>query len=260
MFLFFLCDDIINLSEVVIFMLITSLNNDRIKELVKLKDKKYRDTNNLFFIEGYDIVVEAYKNSLIKELYVLDGTIVDMDVPITYVNRDVMKKISDMESISDYYAVCYKKKEETIGNKIIMLDGVQDPGNLGTIIRSAVAFNFDTVVISKNTVDLYNPKVIRSTKGMLFNINIKVVNLVDFINNELDGYEVIGTDVVNGNNIRDIDVSSKMALVIGNEGRGISAEVKELCNKFIYIDMNNKCESLNASVAASILMYEVNNK
>ena len=260
MFLFFFLDDIINLSEVVIFMLITSLNNDRIKELVKLKDKKYRDNNDLFFIEGEDIVLEAYKRSLIKELYVLEGTVVDMDIPVTYVSYDVMKKISDMESISEYYAVCYKKKEESIGNKIIMLDGVQDPGNLGTIIRSAVAFNFDTVVVSKNTVDLYNPKVIRSTKGMLFNVNIIVKDLVEFINNELDGYEVIGTDVVNGNNIRDIDVPSKMALVIGNEGRGMSTEVKELCNKFIYIDMNNKCESLNASVAASILMYEVNNK
>ena len=240
-------------------MLITSLNNDRVKALVKLKDKKYRDTNGLFFIEGYDIVLEAYKNNVIKELYVLDGTNVDMDIPVTYVSYDVMKKISDMESVSEYYAVCYKKEETNIGNRIIVLDGVQDPGNLGTIIRSAVAFNFDTVVISKNTVDLYNPKVIRSTKGMLFNTNIIVRELEEFLS-DLDGYTIYGTDVVNGNNIKDEDVSKKVALIIGNEGRGISDGVKKLCNKFIYIDMNNDCESLNASVAASILMYEVNNK
>lgn len=240
-------------------MLITSVNNDRIKELVKLKEKKYRDNNNLFFVEGYDIVVEAYKRSLIKELYVLDGTNVDIDVQYTYVSHDVMKKISDMESISEYYAVCYKKEELDVGNKIVILDGVQDPGNLGTIIRSAVAFNFDTVVLSKNTVDLYNPKVIRSTKGMLFNINIIVRELENFIS-ELDGYMVYGTDVVNGNNIKDIDVPDKLVIVIGNEGKGISVGVKNLCNKFIYIGMNNDCESLNASVAASILMYEVNNK
>ena len=140
-----------------------------------------------------------------------------------------------------------------------MLDGIQDPGNLGTIIRSAVAFNFDTVVLSRNTVDLYNPKVIRSTKGMLFNMNIIVRELDSFIN-ELDGYIIYGTDVINGNNIRDIDVADKLGIVIGNEGRGISSNVKDLCDKFIYIDMNNDCESLNASVAASILMYEVNNK
>jgi len=240
-------------------MLITSVSNDRIKELVKLKDKKYRDNNNLFFVEGYDIVLEAYKNSLIKELYVLDGTSVDMDIPVTYVSYEVMKKISDMESISEYYAVCYKKEESNIGDRIIILDNIQDPGNLGTIIRSAVAFNFDTVVLSKNTVDLYNPKVIRSTKGMLFNVNIVVRELESFIN-ELDEYTVYGTDVVNGNNIKNEDISSRVAVVIGNEGRGISDSVKKLCDKFIYIGMNEECESLNASVAASILMYEVNSK
>ena len=240
-------------------MLITSVNNDRIKELVKLKDKKYRDNNNLFFVEGYDIVIEAYNNNLLKELYVLDGTLVDIDIPVTYVSYDVMKKISDMESISEYYGVCYKKKEMDIGNKIIILDNIQDPGNLGTIVRSSVAFNFDTVVVSKNTVDLYNPKVIRSTKGMLFNVNILVRDLEDFITS-LDGYTIYGTDVVNGENIRDVSIPLKMGLVIGNEGRGVSDKVRSLCNKFIYIDMNSMCESLNASVAASILMYEVNNK
>ena len=240
-------------------MLITSVNNDRIKELVKLKDKKYRDNNNLFFVEGYDIVIEAYNNNLLKELYVLDGVLVDIDIPVTYVSYDVMKKISDMESISEYYGVCYKKKDMDVGNKIIILDNIQDPGNLGTIVRSSVAFNFDTVVVSKNTVDLYNPKVIRSTKGMLFNVNILVRDLEDFITS-LDGYTIYGTDVVNGENIREIDVPLKMGLVIGNEGKGVSDKVRSLCNKFIYIDMNSMCESLNASVAASILMYEVNNK
>ena len=240
-------------------MLITSVNNSRIKELVKLKDKKYRDSNNLFFIEGKDIVEEAYKKSLIKELYVLEGTEVIFDIPFTYVGYDVMKKISDMDSISEYYAVCYKKRDLDIGNRIIILDNIQDPGNLGTIIRSAVAFNFDTVVLSRGCVDLYNPKVVRSTKGMLFNINIIVRELESFIN-ELDDYIIYGTDVVNGNNIKNENIPSKVALVIGNEGRGISDDIKRLCNRFIYIDMNNKCESLNASVAASILMYEVNNK
>ena len=240
-------------------MLITSVNNDRIKELVKLKDKKYRDTNKLFFVEGYDIVVEAYKNNLLKELYVLDGTLFDIDIPVTYISRDVMKKISDMESISEYYGVCYKKEEMDVGNRIIILDNIQDPGNLGTIIRSAVAFNFDSVILSRECVDLYNPKAIRSTKGMLFNMNVIVKDLEDFIL-KLDDYVIYGTDVVNGDNIRNIDVPLKIGLVIGNEGRGVSDGVRALCNKFIYIDMNSMCESLNASVAASILMYEVNNK
>lgn len=240
-------------------MLITSVNNERIKNLVKLKEKKYRDNTGLFFVEGYDNVFEAYKSNCIKELYVLDGIDVSMDISITYVTRDVMKKISDMESISGYYAVCYKKEEMSIGNRIIILDGIQDPGNLGTIIRSAVAFNFDTVVLSDSTVDLYNPKVIRSAKGMLFNVNIIQRELKSFINN-LDGYTIYGTDVLDGENIKNVNISLKSALVIGNEGKGISSVVRNLCNKFIYIDMNDRCESLNASVAASILMYEVNNK
>lgn len=240
-------------------MLITSLNNDRVKELVKLKEKKYRDINNVFFIEGYDLVSEAYKNNVIKELYVLDGIDCEFDIPYTYVSHEVMKKISDMESISEYYAVCNKKKEDVVGDRIIILDGIQDPGNLGTIIRSAVAFNFDTVVLSKTTVDLYNPKVIRSTKGMLFNVNI-IQRELDVFMKLLDGYTIYGTDVVNGVNVKDIEMPLKLGLVIGNEGRGISDKVRELCNKFIYIDMNRMCESLNASVAASILMYEVNNK
>ena len=240
-------------------MLITSVNNDRIKELVKLKEKKYRDNNDLFFVEGYDIVLEAYKNNCIKELYVLDGTFVDMDLPVTYVSYDVMKKISDMDSISEYYAVCNKKSELELGNRIIILDGIQDPGNLGTIIRSAVAFNFDTVVLGKNCVDLYNPKVIRSTKGMLFNKNVIMRELSEFMLSLTD-YVIYGTDVISGDNVKNIDSSLKVAIVIGNEGRGITDSVRKLCNKFIYIPMSEECESLNAGVAASILMYEVNNR
>ena len=228
--------------------------------MVRLKDKKYRDKNNLFFVEGIDLVNEAYKNKLLKHVYIVDGYENNFNnIDYTYVTVDVMKKISDMESISDYFGVCSKKKDMDIGDKIIILDNIQDPGNLGTIIRSAVAFGFNTVVLSNGCVDLYNPKVVRSTKGMLFNINIIVRNLCSFIS-DLDGYMVYGTDVVNGINIRDENIPSKVAIIIGNEGNGISNDVREMCDKFIYIDMDDKCESLNAGVCASILMYEVYNK
>lgn len=241
-------------------MLITSVNNDKIKELVKLKEKKYRDKMNEFFIEGKDLCDAAYENGLLRELYILDGydNIYD-GIPYTYVSIDVMKKISDMNSVSEYYGVCSKKVEDKIGNKIIILDNMQDPGNLGTIIRSACAFNIDTVVLSQDTVDLYNPKVVRATKGMLFKINIIVRDITTFLE-ELDGYMIYGTDVVNGNNIKDIDIPEKVAIIIGNEGNGIRDEVKKYINKNIYIKMNKECESLNASVAASIIMYEVMNK
>ena len=241
-------------------MLITSINNDKIKDIVKLKDKKYRDKNNLFFVEGIDLVMEAYKSGVLTNLLILEGENLPFDdIPYSYITIDVMKKISDMESISPYFGVCHKIDNKTVGNKIILLDRVQDPGNIGTIIRSAVAFNFDTVVLGDGCADLYNPKVIRSTKGMLFNIGIIQRNLEDFIHS-LDGYTIYGTDVTNGNNIIKENIPLKIALVIGNEGQGISNEIKELCDKFLYIDMSNKCESLNAGVSASILMYEVMKK
>ena len=170
-----------------------------------------------------------------------------------------MKKISDLGSVSEYYGVCSKMVEGNVGNRILILDDIQDPGNLGTIIRSAVAFNFGTIVLSYGTVDLYNPKVVRSTKGMLFKINVIVRDIPSFLK-ELDDYTIYGTDVVSGVNIKDEKIPEKVAIVIGNEGKGISSDVRNLCHKFIYIKMNEECESLNAGVSASIIMYEVDNK
>ena len=241
-------------------MLITSLNNDTVKELVKLKDKKYRDNNNLFFVEGKDLCDIAYENGLLRQIYILDGydNIYD-GIPVTYVSKEVMKKISDMVCISEYFGVCAKKVETDIGNHMLILDDIQDPGNLGTIIRSAVAFNFDTIVLSHGTVDLYNPKVVRSTKGMLFKINVIVRDLPLYLQ-ELEDYTIYGTDVDDGINIKDEDIPSKTIIVIGNEGKGISEEVRKYCSKFFYINMNKNCESLNAGVSASIIMYEVMNK
>ena len=241
-------------------MVITSVSNDRVKDLVRLKEKKYRDENHIFFVEGKDLCDEAYKNGLLREIYILDGYSDIYDgIPYTFISLDVMKKISDLGSVTEYFGVCSKKAEGDIGSRILVLDDIQDPGNLGTIIRSSVAFNFDTIVLSNGTVDLYNPKVVRSTKGMIFNTNIIVRDIVSFLS-ELEDYVIYGTDVNEGVNIRDEKINSNVAIVIGNEGKGISKEVRELCQKFLYISMNDDCESLNASVSASIIMYEVNNK
>ena len=240
-------------------MLITSTSNEKIKNLIKLKEKKYRDTENLFYVEGIDLIQEAYKNNCLEKLYILENNPVPFDIEYTYITKEVMKKISDLESISPYFGVCKKIKERPYGNKIIALDNIQDPGNLGTIIRSACAFNFDTIILSEDTVDLYNPKTIRSTKGMLFNTNILVRPLKNLLE-ELTDYDIYGTDVTNGINIKEEQFKDKVVIVIGNEGKGLSNEVRNICNKFIYLPMNNSCESLNASVAASIIMYEVNNK
>lgn len=246
----------------VIRMLITSTNNKHIKELAKLKDKKYRDSSDVFLVETKHLVMEAYKEGLIKELILEKNEIYPLDVDTLYVSNEVIKKLSSTDTPSKVMAVVYKKKEvQELGEKILILDNIQDPGNLGTIIRSAVAFNIDTIVLSNNTVDLYNPKVIRSTQGMLFHINIIKREAGRFINKlKSEDYKIVGTKVTNGHNVKDAKIYSHFALVIGNEGQGISREVDELCDEYLYIKMNENCESLNASVAASILMYEINNK
>lgn len=243
-------------------MLITSVNNEHIKELIKLKTKKYRDVSDTFLVETKHLVMEAYKAGLIKELILEKNEIYPLDVNTTYVTREILKKISSTDTPPTVMAVVYKKKELlTIGEKVLILDNIQDPGNLGTIIRSAVAFNMDTIVLSNDTVDLYNPKVVRSNQGMMFHINIIRRNTHSFINElKNNDYKIVGTKVTNGKDVRTASIYSHFALVIGNEGRGISKDIDDLCDEYLYIKMNDKCESLNASVAASILLYEINNK
>lgn len=243
-------------------MVITSVNNEYIKNLCKLKEKKYRDMENKFLVEGYHLVMEAYNAKLLNHIILLEGEKVPIyDIDITYVSKDVMKKLSDVVSSSHIMGIVKKKEDKEIGNRILILDDIQDPGNLGTMIRSARAFSFDTIVLGKNSVDLYNPKVVRSTQGMLFYVNILVRDLGCFINNlKEDNYVIYGSDVRNGIDVREEDIPSKIAIVIGNEGNGISDEVKKLCDKNLYIKMSDEVESLNAGVAASILMYEVDNK
>ena len=154
-------------------MLITSVNNNHIKEIIKLKDKKYRDEYNKFLVDTKHLVMEAYKEDLIEELILYKDEIYPLDVNTLYVSKEILKKISQTNTPSKVMAVVNKKEEsDIIGEKILILDNIQDPGNLGCIIRSAVAFNIDTIVISNDTVDLYNPKVVRASQGMIFHINI----------------------------------------------------------------------------------------
>lgn len=243
-------------------MLITSVHNEHIKELVKLKEKKYRDESNTFLVETKHLVLEAYKAGLIKELILEQDEIFPLDVPITYVSKEVLKKLSSVESPSKVMAVVNKRElENTYGEKVLILDRIQDPGNLGTIIRSAVAFNIKTIICSPDTVDFYNPKVVRASQGMMFHIPILVKDTKEVINELRENdYKIVGTKVTNGKDVRTASIYSHFALIIGNEGQGISKEIDEMCDEYLYIKMNENCESLNASVAASILLYEINNK
>ena len=233
-------------------MNITSLQNEHVKYWNSLKEKKVRDKERRFFIEGDHLISEAKKQNLVLE------TISTVDESADFlVTKEIMKKISSQATISENAAVVRFIPEDKISGNIIVLDGIQDPGNLGTIIRSCIAFGFTNIILSDTSVDLYNPKVIRATEGMIFYINVLRRNLLDFLP-VLKGmnYKIVGTDVASGKDIRKLK-KENIALVLGNEGNGISEDVKNLCDEFVNIKMSSNCESLNVGVAASILMYEV---
>lgn len=236
-------------------MEITSLQNEKVKYWVSLKEKKNRDKEQKFLIEGEHLIKEAEEKGLIDS-YI---SVVDQNKDY-FVTKEIMQKISDQKSISYNAAVVRFIPEEEINGNVLILDGIQDPGNLGTIIRSAVSFNFDTIILSDTSVDLYNPKVVRATEGMIFHINVLRRNLEEFIPKlKFLGYKIMGTDVIKGKDVRKID-KKNIAIVIGSEGNGMSDKVKNLCDEFLNIPISKSCESLNAGVAASIIMYEVNHE
>lgn len=241
-------------------MLITSVDNKKIKRYLSLKTGKGRYNEGLFLVEGMHLCYEAFKNNLLVDLLVLVGNNASFnyDGEITYISDNVMKKLSSLTTPTNVIGVCkIEENKEIIGNRILLLDEIADPGNIGTIIRSSKAFNVDTIILSTNSVDIYNEKVIRSTQGMLFNMNILYTDLEEVIPKLRDnGYMILGTDVNNGIDVRDISVI-KYALVMGNEGRGVSENIKSMCDKNLYIKMNDACESLNVAVATSILLYEL---
>ena len=239
-------------------MKITSLNNPKVIFWAKLKMKKYRDIEHLFIVESEHLVSEALKKGIVKEIITTEEK--EYEVPTYNVSTEIMKRISTLITPSKIMAVCEYLMPDDIKGNILLLDHIQDPGNLGTIIRSAVAFNFSTIIVSEDTVDFYNDKVIRSSEGMIFNINLVKDDLLSIIPVLKEkGYKIYGTDVKKGKNIKTID-NKECAIIIGSEGKGMSIEVKELCDDFIYINMSKTCESLNAAVASSIIMYEVFNR
>ena len=231
--------------------MIESVNNERIKRFSKLQNKKYRDLEGFFIVEGEHLVEEAKKKNLLVEVFSLDGS------DGTIVSEAVMRKLSGLKSVPKVLGIAKKPENTQIKGNILMLDGIQDPGNLGTIIRSAVAFNIDTIVASLDTVDVYNTKTLRSSEGMIFNINYVTADLENIIKN-LKDYNVYVTNVLNGESLDDIETKGNYALIDGNEGSGVRKNIQELATNTLYIPMNDKCESLNVAIATSIILYELN--
>ena len=239
-------------------MIIASLNNSKVKACSKLKEKKFRDEENSFLIEGDHLVECALNYGVVKEIITTDENYKIPHIPVYYVTSSIMKKLSNQVTGTNIIAVCQKIPERQIQGNVCLLDNIQDPGNLGTIIRSAKAFGIDTLVLSLDTVDLYNDKVIRASEGLLFGLNIIKSDLKTIIKKlKENNYKIYSTNCKEGLELKKVNFAPLSAIIIGNEGRGMKPDLTSLCDEMIHIKIDG--ESLNAAVAASIIFYEVKN-
>ena len=245
-------------------MKITSVNNDLVKETAKLLKNKYREETGLFLIEGDKGVNEALDAGLgFERIFVLEGIKGYPEEIAIETTEAVLSKISDAKSAPKVIAVAKQPKVElsdlSNAKKVILLENIKDAGNLGTILRTASAFNYDAVVLYGDTVDLYNPKCVRSAVGNLW--KKPVIKIKDF--NELKAlfttYERIATLPKNENviNLKDFKPSEKMLIMFGSEADGLTDKLRDFATKNLTIEMASQVESLNLSVSAAVIMYQL---
>lgn len=253
--------------------IITSKENETIKKVRKLKEKKYRDEKNVFVVEGIKMIEEALEEKAeIDKIFICEECVKEGSIDqkliyaiakydCIYVNEPVFRSISEVTTPQGILAVIKKQeKDQQISFEeelTIALDGVQDPGNLGTIIRTADSAGVKQIILSEETADPYNAKVVRSTMGAIFRVNlIETKNLVETLKQmKKNKNEVVVTCLEDSKTIYDMNYQKKV-VVIGNEASGVSEEVKAIADHKIKIPMLGKTESLNASVAAGIVIYE----
>lgn len=258
---------------------ITSPQNSKVKKIRALMKKKNRWSESKFIVEGIrgvdqllkdisrvDTVV--YSDKLLESAQGKDllGRISDCGVELINVSEEIFESLSDTQAPQYVMAVVnfsFEKLENVMKkdgeNYLILLDRIQDPGNLGTIIRTAEALGFDGILLSEGTVDIYNPKVIRSTMGAILQIPIIYYEdyrqaIEDLKSNEI---KIVSSSLDTDNMVYDVDLSRNVAIVIGNEGSGISDDIIASSDELIKIPMIGQAESLNAGIASGIIMYEV---
>lgn len=254
------------------FIEIDSISNPKIKEIKKLQDKKYRKDTNTFLIEGIRFIEEAVrqraqiitlifdrsKENLINTVNLVSDY--NNEINIISSTSKVLSSITGTENTQGIAAVVRKIDVHMELKKpfILYLDRIQDPGNLGTIIRSCHAFNVKQLILSSGCVDVYSDKVLRASMGSIFNIDIFVDNkdrsvLKSLINT---GYEMYLTEFENAVALKETIFNEKSVIVIGNEANGVGEDLKNIPHKSILIPMPGGAESLNAAVAASCILYE----
>lgn len=236
--------------------IIQSTANKTIKNLVKLHQKKYRDIENKYLIEGEHLIQEAKEAGVLKAVYSLSSY--DVGVKNVLCSQEVLNKLSQQNSNAKLIGVCRKDETPTFPcDHILILNDIQDPGNLGTLLRSAYSFGFQKVILSENCVDLYNSKVIQSSQGALFHLQIQKRNIEQWIQEaKEENYTVYATALHDHSKyLNEICFQKKTALILGNEGCGLPLSLIEQCHECIKIEMA-AFESLNVSIAGSICMYK----
>lgn len=246
---------------------ITSKDNEIIKNIKKLKEKKYRDEENKFLVEGIKMVQEAiFENAKISKIVICEDCINDGSIKqellyeiakhdCIYVSEKVFQTITEVTNPQGILAVIEKENnEDKISydeDIIVVLDGIQDPGNLGTILRTIDSINLKQVILSEKTADPYNPKVVRSTMGAIYRVNmIRSKNIIETLKNmKKHKYDIVATSLQTNKSIYDIDYKKKV-IIIGNEANGVSEEVLDLANEKVKIPMlrknrKSKCSSSN---------------
>lgn len=215
-------------------------------------------------VEGNKIICELFNSNFkVKEILSTDPQKLDRtDIPVTHISENELKKISFLKTPKDSVAVCYLAEEKREADKSIqlVLDGIQDPGNLGTIIRLADWFGIEQIICSEDTVDFYNPKVIQASMGSFTRVNIVYTDLAEYLSATENVN--IGTDM-EGENIYTFEKPEKVNLILGNEGNGMRPETEKLLQKCISIPRFGKSqstESLNVSMAAGIILGQLFSK
>lgn len=249
-------------------MYIQSTKNQKVKQWKKLLTKKGRDQTGSFLIEGEHLVEEAFRAKVIKELIVTESYRSNLSEiryvfsPLYVVDDLVGKAISETETPQGIYAVCGKRiVQEMEGTRFLLIDAVQDPGNLGTMIRTADAAGIDGVIVGQGSADLYNSKVLRAAQGSHFHLPIVQGDLSEWMNRLKNrSIPVYGTSLQNGEAMYVVKPGGPFALIVGNEGRGVSPELLEQTEKNLYIPIYGNSESLNVSVATGILLYHLRGK
>ena len=232
---------------------LTSKDNPKIKEASSLKESKFRDEKNMFLAEGQSCLELALKTDSVVEIFTLRPLKnIPNSIPQYIVNDDLIKKVAFSKNPEGIVFVC-KKKEQNYDNsfkKILFLDQINDPGNLGTLIRTALAFNYDAVICNKNSVSFYNEKTVSASKGAIFLIPCLKAELEDIRNNYCVIASTLNEDSIN---YLDLKIPEKFILVLGNETHGISEKTASLADFKVKIPISN-IDSLNVSIAGGILM------